>query len=392
MTQGRSVRLSLGMGALTLALVAGLMAAPAGAMGMTPHLRHAQTSGQLATIVSADRHGVTYRLPSGRLLTLGKGRAHFEQEPGTVDFTSTGTISTAAGVDYHLSVDATRYLEESYGTIVVVTLEREASGASGKAIQYHTYVFQVATSALQFSETGPQALLTTDTGLAEWGSISLSFTSRRGPIDTCHGNAEFWRGSSAGTMSFTPQADNGFFGTIERSVFRTARLSVDTGCGYPPPLPPAGITRRCPTPGAFAYGETDSLTRSFSIQDAAVGADNDEYATLQIARDPALIIHEIDANSTTSGLIVGLEGTATLVALPDSFMSGSAAFTPEGHFYIQGPYSCGDGRTFRFRYQGGEIAGTPGDPFTVGFDTGAVTMPTDPDDSMYAELDKVIVR
>ena len=45
-----------------------------------------------------------------------------------------------------------------------------------------------------------------------------------------------------------------------------------------------------------------------------------------------------------------------------------------------------------FLYQGGAIAGTPGDPFTVGFDTGVVTMSTDPDDSMYAELDKLIVR
>jgi hypothetical protein len=63
-----------------------------------------------------------------------------------------------------------------------------------------------------------------------------------------------------------------------------------------------------------------------------------------------------------------------------------------GRFYIDGPHGCGDGRTYRVRYQGGAVAGTPGDQLTVGFDTGALALSTDPDDSMYAETDKVIVR
>jgi hypothetical protein len=49
-------------------------------------------------------------------------------------------------------------------------------------------------------------------------------------------------------------------------------------------------------------------------------------------------------------------------------------------------------RTFRFRYQGGGVTGTAGDPFTAGFDTGAYAVPVDPADAMYGELDMLIVR
>ena len=253
-------------------------------------------------------------------------------------------------------------------------------------------MFQLPDAALQFSETGPEAILTTDTGLAEWGRVQLSFTSHRGPIQFCHGNAELWRGSSAGSMAITPQGDNGYFGTIKRSVFHKARLSLDHGCGYPSPPPPAGVTRRCPTPGASAFGETDGVTRSFFIEDDAFGDDFEEYATLQISRDPALIFHEIGATSATSGLITGLDSTATLQAFPDSFMSGTAAFAPEGRFFIDGPYACGAGRTFRYRYQGGRITGTAGDPFSADFDTGAASVPVESADAMYANLNKLIVR
>jgi hypothetical protein len=102
----RSARLSLGIVVVTVALTVGVMAPPASAVGVARHGAPAHTSAKLASVVRADRHGVTYRLPSGRLLTLGRGRPHVEGEPGSVDFTSTGVVTTGAGVDYRLVVDA----------------------------------------------------------------------------------------------------------------------------------------------------------------------------------------------------------------------------------------------------------------------------------------------
>ena len=394
MLRSTSSPLSMGLRSLAAALLLAAIVAPdAAAAGETRNAPPPKTSGRLATVVGVGRGGVTYRLPSGLRVLVGSRGAHVDTPHGYVHFRSTGTVVTGSGVVYHMTVEATRVTGGGgRPTVVSVILARERQSASTSATQLHVYLFQLAKGALAFSPDGPLARLSTGDGLGSWGSMRFHFRSERPPTERCGGAFTSWHGSSVGAVSFTPQGDNGFFGTIERSRFRKSVLTFRQSCGHSSASPDR-LHRPCPKPNTLLYGDGGSFTRSVQI----LGLDRNgrrhkQYLVQQIAADPALVIHQVEAESNDAAVRHGPNGTATMEGFSGSFLTGTADFDPHHRKYRDGPHGCRGGHTFTAHFRPGKVLGERGDPFTAAFDTGAVSLSVMRADALYSELDWVVVR
>jgi len=343
--------------------------------------------------VRIDGSGVTYKLPSGTEVTLTRSGPRFVFPSGAISFLSRGDVTAPDGTRYALSISAARFLGSNQGgTDLFVVLQRGASGPSSEAVQFHGYDFQLPKSALQFSQDGPSALISTDTGLADFGAVKLAFAPSGGPTATCNGENERWRGSASGTVSFTPQGDNGFFGTITRSSFGRAVLNVEHGCLGLPDVAP-GKVPPCPQPTFDVDGFSGTQTRYtevFAAPDPEARL-ADQYTTFEVVRDPALSIHQVSAIVPRGGVTEGPNRTVTVTTYPGTFLSGVANYRSKGQALIDGPYPCRGGRVL-FKTTFGPLTGAPGNPFTAEFDTGAVVVSPDDQDALSAQYDRLLVK
>jgi len=357
--------------------------------------RTAATAGRLAPVVRVDGAGVTYRLPSGTDVTLTRGGPLFQFPSGVIHFTSRGTAIAPDGTRYGLEVSASRFLGSNQGgTDVFVLLHRVSSGAAGAAVQFHGYDFQLPKSALQYARTGPVAVISTGTGMADFGAIRLSFSIKRAPTPSCGGKNERWRGASSGTFTLTPRGDDGFFGTVTRSSFGSAALDVRRGCLGFPTSSQAHKPPDCPAQTFDVDGTATTETRYtevFGAPDPNPGA-ADEVFDYQVLRDPALSIHEVQAVVPSAGVKPGPHRTVRLATYPDTFLSGSAEFLAKGAGVVDGPFRCGKGRQVTFRSAFGPMTGAVSNPLTAHFDTGPVSMPTDVGEALSGEYDRTIVK
>lgn len=394
MAQARVLRagmLAVAVGA-TLVLTTSAAAA-AEPLGASPGTRHPAPRADVPPIVRVDSSGVTYELPSGTDVTLTRTGPQFAFPSGAIHFVSRGNVSAPDGTTYTMSVSATRFLGSNQGgTDLFLLLQRDTSGPSGAAAQFHGYDFSLPKSALQYSQDEPSALISSGTGLGDFGSVKLAFAPEGSPTPSCNGENERWHGSSSGSVSFTPQGDNGFFGTLTRSSFNAA-LDVEHGCLGFPEATPHGKVPPCPEPTFDVDGIGGTQTNStevFAMPDPDPGL-ADQFATAEIALDPAIVIHEVDAVVPRGGVTQGPKRTATITTYPGTFLSGSADYRSKGPAVVDGPYPCRTGKVV-FKSTFGPLTGSPGDPFTAEFDTGAVVVPPDQRDALLGEYDRQLVK
>ena len=387
------------IGAAAAALVGILMVSTTGIAAAAPigasHVLHRpMTQAGLAPVVRIDSSGVTYKLPSGTEVTLTRSGPQFAFPGGAIHFVSRANVTAPDGTGYELTISAARYLGANQGgTDLFLALQRESSGPSSAALQIHGYDFQLPKNALQFSEGEPSALVSTGSGLADFGTIKLAFAPRGNPTSSCNGENERWRGTSSGTVSFTPQGDNGFFGTITQSSFGHAALTVLHGCLGFPDVSRHGKVPPCPAPtfdvDAFSGTQT-RYTEVYAAPDPDPGF-TDQFATFEVARDPALSIHEVNAVVPAGGVTQGPRRTATITAYPDTFLTGTANYRSKGPGLVDGPYPCTSGEVV-FKTTFGPLTGDPSDPFTAQFDTGAVTISSEQRDALSGEYDRLLVK
>jgi hypothetical protein len=180
----------------------------------------------------------------------------------------------------------------------------------------------------------------------------------------------------SGTASFTPQGDNGFFGTISAIDVTRASMRVSHGpCGGS-----GGGRPACDTHSIFV--EASELTNDQYTKVMATRFRDDDRAFISMIHvefgGSVEVYHEINAFVPLAD--VRFRGrTGTVVGRSPSFLSGSASFTPNDRPENLGHHKCGhhsiESRTAVF----GTLSGTAGSPLTAAFVTGAVSLPEAPD-------------
>jgi hypothetical protein len=120
------------------------------------------------------------------------------------------------------------------------------------SFEVHGYDATIRDSSFHFRSDLSRAHLESGAQLGAWGSIDMRFRAETEINSTCRGRTHTRTGEAHGSFRFTPQHDNGVFGTISRARFTDAELWT-SNCHHG--FPGGGGTPRCPEPSVMAWAD-----------------------------------------------------------------------------------------------------------------------------------------
>lgn len=332
--------------------------------------------GAPARLESMTSRGMTLQIRLGLTLRTTPRGAEVQGAHRFFSFDSFGGL-WVRGKEYGIGLQG--FEDRRNPPVLLVSMGRAIFLGTRWAFQIHSYEVDLPASALTISKDLTSAHIDTGDALGRWGRIDMTFHPAGDPVARCGGLNVRQRGSADGSLSFTPHADNGFFGTITRTAFRHSVVSVRAGCNggggggggvYP-----------CPTQRFLVNGYVGRRSSFASFFGTAFGRHdlNEESVVYQQWADNVSVFHEIDAQVPPGFARLTGRDSARIRGAPHSFMTGSARHVSAGPPQVDGPYPCGEGGSYMLVGWNGTMTGTPGRPFTGLFDTGAVSLPEAPD-------------
>lgn len=264
-------------------------------------------------------------------------------------------LVTPDGTRYQLQVVAAKDVDpKDPGAVeVIVVLRRTLHSDLTDASQQHEYHFLLDPDTLHYSSDLTSVSFDTGTQLGAFGRIALDFDLTTPLSATCNGRNASGVGTEQGEMTFTPQGDNGFFGTIQRAQF-PAVVNLRRACFHSVVFcPPAALSLQEGGFWASRNGAGDSATQHVEIDRGIKG-----YPA------PVLLYRIIDVTAPASTVELEGESTVHWTTVPKTFLRGRATFTSSGFPFSQ-PF-CGGTITF----YDGELRGDPGHKLQASFDTG----------------------
>ena len=358
-------------------LVAALVVGPAGVAGARAVAPARTLPPRAARMIRLSPSGAVYQLPDGRRMALSRGGARSTARGSFSSILLWGVVRVhgrSFGVSIQASKDAGvgRDLMISFGTSRFKSPRRFA-------LQDHSYDFgDLGGDWLQLPPDLSHGRISTGTLMGRWGDVELSFAADGPPTARCGGKNVFQKATVTGTFSFTPQEDNGFFGTISSMHVRKASLWVRRGCGGGGGG--GGGRPQCPVQPFTADGMAQTPTTFVDFFGSQLRGRHRALiaVTYQQFIGDVSVLHAIDAISSPSAAsLVGGEG-ARLKGFPNDYEHGSATLTTSGPPQLDGPYPCGRGHSVTYLTFYGTMSGTPGAPLTADFVTGAVSVPESP--------------
>jgi hypothetical protein len=323
--------------------------------------------------------GGTLRLPSGASAFLGARRPMLRAPAG---------IRSASLVLFgELRADGRRYgLTAQVFVFKPGGAESETdffvSLASDRGIHHiartwsfeaHGYDATIRDSSFHFRRDLSRAHLETAAQLGAWGSIDMRFRADTEIENACRGRTHTRTGEARGSFTFTPQRDNGVFGTISRARFTDAELwtsNCRSGFG-------GGGALRCPEPSVMAVGDRfdDRNYQSFFASTSGFTEETGIESAIwqqffpRMSVDHFILAEVPDSRIEDDSDVVRWRGSASL------FLPGSASISSEGEPYLDGPYAC-PGAQVTFEEFFGPFLGGPGRPLSAEFATGSMTAPS----------------
>jgi hypothetical protein len=167
--------------------------------------------------------GATLRSPSGASALLGARRSMLRAPAGirSASLVLFGELR-AAGRRYGLTVQVFAFepgTDQSETDIFVALGTDRGIQHFERAwsFEVHGYEAPVRDSSFHFRSDLSRAHLESGAQLGAWGSIDMRFRAETEINSTCRGRTHTRTGEAHGSFRFTPQHDNGVFGTISRA-------------------------------------------------------------------------------------------------------------------------------------------------------------------------------
>jgi len=384
MRRGGRVRRSLRFGGalVPLVLLVGALSAPQFATART-----AQPGGPVgfrrhtpARLIHIGPAGAVYQLSDGRRMVLSHtGPSHIGGNAFASLF-AWGTIR-AHGQLFGFSFQASRGPGVD-GTDLFLDIGNGRFKSNRQfAFQDHGYeFFGLGSNWVHISPDLSSGTIATGDLMGAWGDIELDFKATGPAVMRCGGKIAHRPAAMTGHFSFTPQRDNGFFGTISSLHVRKSTIWVNRGCNGGGG---GGHGRmRCPiqpfTVDGMDQPDDSSFVDFFGSQlrgrhRALIGVNYQQFI------GDVSVWHEIDAMTAPGAASLIAGDGARLKGFANNYESGGAVVATSGPPQVDGPYPCGRGKSVTYNTFYGTMSGAPGAPLTAQLVTGPVSVPASPD-------------
>jgi hypothetical protein len=339
-----------------------------------------------ARLVGIGPHGAMYVLPDGHRMALGRAGATLRPKPGAGAMLLVGGWVRAHGKKFGFSLES---LSPAGGG------PQDGVFFSGLGIghgdfshdrfglQFHSYELDsLGTPWVTVRNDASRGRMTTGSALGRWGGLHLTLTAKGAPIVRCGGRHVVQRAQVSGRFAFTPQGDNGYFGTI--SEMHVTRASIQVFRGRPCGRGFGGGGHgpyRCPSQPLLLNGMHD--THNAFVDFFGSTLRNGRRALIATNYQQWIgdwsIFHEMDAFVGIGAVHLGHHRAVTLTGVPLAFSTGRATFAPQGNPYHAGHRrKCLGHKSYTDLIWNGRLSSAPGDPLTTQFVTGAVRVPESP--------------
>ena len=379
-----------GVAVAPLILIAGLVGAIGPATNATAFPPARTLPHRAVRLIRVGPSGAVYRLSNGAHMAVSPdGVAH-------VDSQATGSLLTFGWIRAHhqkfgVVVQAVTG-PPSFGSFLWIDIGTGEVSKGRFAFQDHGYEFDaLGTDWVHVGTDLSSGGISTGTLMGAWGAVDVSYTAEGPPKVHCRGNSVTRPASMTGTVEFSPQEDNGFFGTIRSIHVRRSVLQLGECVGRGG----GGGHGRQPCPSqpvmADANQEGDDSFVDFFGSTFRGGHKSTENVNYQQFIGDVSVLHENFVQVSPDGVRMRKGQRVTITAFPGTFMTGSATLLASGPADKDGPYPCGKGKHVTFLTYDGTMSGQPGAPLTADFVTGSVGVPESPD-FYYGFLGKEKIR
>lgn len=348
------------------------------------------SSRQIARLASVGPDRVAYRLPGGQRMIVSREGA---------------TIAPAGAGGWLLVLGSVKVRNQTFGIVIQALTALGAGPQDGlllvnlgiangplRRIAFQDHAYEMDSLGTPWVHLRPdlsRGWMSTGDALGPWGSIHLTFTPNGPPVTRCNGRSDLQKADVKGHVRFTPQGDNGYFGTIASIHVVRANMRVFRGQGcrgggggygpFPCPIQPFLVDGNNLGDNEFV----DFFGSGLRGGHRALVAVNYQQWVGDVS-----ILHEIFGLVPAGAVQLTRGPGAKLEGIAHAYMSGGARFTSSGPPESDGPHKCGRGRFFTANLYNGALSSTPGSPLTALFVTGAVQVPEAPE-SYQGFLDKV---